>query len=94
MSQFFVKFNKIDKSLATLTKENIETTQITVSEMIWGMIIDAVDFKRIVREYFKELCLQNVTTSTKWTNYLRNTNKQPPWQEIDKWNIPVTIEEI
>lgn len=47
-----VKFNKIDKSLATLTRKNRHYTH-QMSEIIWDIITDAVNFKTILRTWSK-----------------------------------------
>ena len=68
-SWIFEKINKIDKPLATLKKKR-ETTQINRIRNEKGEIaIDTAEIQRIMRDYYKQLYANKITTWKKWTNF-------------------------
>jgi hypothetical protein len=55
-SWFFEKINKIDNSLANMTKQRREKTQINkIRDEKWDITINTDEIQRIIREYFENL---------------------------------------
>ena len=68
-SWFFVKINKIDKSLARLIKKKREKTQINRIRNEKGEVTtDTTEIQSILGDYYKQLMPIKWTTWKKWTN--------------------------
>ena len=66
---FFEKINKIDKPLASLIKKKREKTQINRIRNDKGEVTtDTAEIQRIMRDYYKQLYANKMTTRKKWTN--------------------------
>jgi hypothetical protein len=69
-SWFIEKINKIDKSLANLTKMSKEKTQITKIRNKKGEITtNTKEIHRIIRDYFKKLYSNKLENLEGWTNF-------------------------
>ena len=68
-SWFFEKINKIDKPLARLIKKKRVKTQINRIRNEKGEVTaDPTEIQRIMRDYYKQLYANKMTTWKKWTN--------------------------
>ena len=68
-SWFFEKINKIDKPLARLIKKKRERTQISRIRNEKGEVTtDTGEIQRIMRDYYKQLYANKMTTWKKWSN--------------------------
>ena len=65
----FEKVNKIDKTRARLIKKKREKTQINRIRNEKGeLTTDTAEIQRIMRDYYKQLYANKMTTWKKWTN--------------------------
>ena len=64
-SWFFEKINKIDKSLARLTKKKTEKNQVNrIRNEIGEVTADNGEMQRIIRDYYKQLYGNKTLTLT------------------------------
>jgi hypothetical protein len=70
-SWFFEKINKIDRTLANLTKSRTEKIQINKIRNIKGEITtNTTEIQEIIRDYFESLStLINLKMLKKWTDF-------------------------
>ena len=69
-SCFFEKINKIDKPLARLIKRKRERTQINRIRNEKGEVTtDTAEIQSILRDYYKQLYANKMTTWKKWTHF-------------------------
>lgn len=71
----FEKINKIDQTLARLTKKKRENHKLIIAEMKGIITIDAIYFKRKVKEYYEQLCPQ--INNLNEIDYLLERHKMP-----------------
>ena len=68
-SCFFEKTNKIDKHLARIIKKKRARTQINKIRNEKGEVTnDTTEIQRIIKDYYKQLYANKMTTWKKWTN--------------------------
>ena len=80
---FSVNINKIDKSLARLTKKMIKITSMTNR-----ITTDHTEKKRIIKEYYEQLCVNELDNSDKMIKFLRRYCQKWTQEKIDNLNKP------
>ena len=89
-SWFFENINKIDKSLATLTKRRREKTQIT---KIWNeqgnITTDMIEIQNIIRSYFENI--YNKIEILECIDRFLETYKLSKQNEEDIHNLNISI---
>ena len=95
-SWFFEKINKIDKSLARLTKKKREKNQINKIRNENGEITtDNTEIQRIIRDYYQQLYAQKMDNLEEMHKFLENYNlPKLNQEEIENLNRPITSMEI
>ena len=95
-SWFFEKINKIDKPLATLTKNKREKTQINRIRNEKGEVtINTVEIQRIMRDYYKQVYANKMDSLEEMENFLEKHNlPRLKQEEIRNINKPITSTEI
>ena len=74
-SLFFEKINKIDKPLARLIKKRREKTQINRIRNEKGEVTaDTAEIQRIMRNYYKQLCANNMDNLEEMDKFLEKHN--------------------
>ena len=95
-SWFFEKINKIDKSLARLTKEKREKNQINKIRNENGEITtDNTEIQRIIRDYYQQLYTNKMDNLEEMDEFLENYNlPKLHLEELENLNRPTTSMKI
>ena len=95
-SWVFEKINKIDKTLARLTKKKREKTQINRIRNEKGEVTtDIAEIQRIMRDYYKQLFANKMDNLEEMDKFLEKHNLQRLNQEeIENINRPITGNKI
>ena len=95
-SWFFEKINKIDKSLARLSKKKREKTQINRIRNEKGEVTtDPAEIQRIMRDYHKKMYANKMENLEEMDKFLEKHNfLRLNQEEIENINRPITSAEI
>jgi len=95
-SWFFERINKIDKSLARLTKKQREKNQINKIRNENGEITtDNTEIQRIIRDYYQQLYANKMDNLAETDKFLEKYNfPKLKQEEIENLNRPITSMEI
>ena len=95
-SWFFETINKIDKSLARLTKKKREKTQINRIRNEKGEVTtDTAEIQRIMRDYYKQLHANKMDNLEEMDKFLEmHSLPRLNQEEIQNMNRPITSTEI
>ena len=95
-SWFFEKIHKIDKPLARLIKKKREKTQINRIRNEKGeATTDIAEIQRIVRDYYRQLCVNEMDNLEEMDEFLEKHNlTRLNQEEIENMNRAITNTEI
>ena len=93
---FFEKLNKIDQSLARITKKKREWTQINKIRKERGKIAtDTAEIQKVIREYYEQLYANKLGNLEEMNEFLETyTLPKLSQEETGNLNRPITRSEI
>ena len=91
----FEKINKIDKSLARLTKKKRQKSQINRIRNEKEVTTDTAEIQRLMRDYYKQLYVNKMDNMKETNKFLEKHNlPRLKQEEIENKNRPITSTEI
>ena len=88
-SWFFREINTINKCLTRLIRKKRQITSIKIK---YQLSLDLADFKKIIREYYEQLCTCKFDNLAEMGHFLQKYRlPQPTQYGIDNLSIPTSV---